>query len=242
MAHPAGMKRFWQEVAVEAATGSAGAGWRILLDGRPVRTQGGNLQIIPTRALAELLAAEWAGQGETIDPSGFPMRDLADYAIDTIAPDPGPAIARVLRYGESDTLCYRADPDEPLHRRQREVWEPIVTAFEAREAVRLERASGVVHKPQPAATLATLRVRLAALDPLTLAALEAMTTLAASLCVGLSALDRDADPEALWHAAELEEAWQAELWGIEPLAEQRRRKRKADFMRTVKFGRAVGSD
>lgn len=229
------MKRFWNDVAIEQADG----GWRVTLDGRPVRTQAGNAQAVPTRALANKLAAEWSGQGEKVDPAAFPARDMADYAIDMIAPDPGPTIAKVMRYAESDTLCYRADPDEPLHKRQWAVWEPIVTAFEAREGVRLERASGIVHKPQPVDTLAALRTRLAALDPFTLAALEAMTTLAASLCVGLSALDPDADAEGLWAAAELEEAWQAELWGIEPLAEERRRKRKADFLRAVEFARAL---
>lgn len=231
------MKRFWKEVSVKEADG----GWRVALDGRPIRTQAGNPQIVPTRALAQMLAAEWAAQGETIDPAGFASRDMADYAIDMIAPDPGPTVAKVLRYAESDTLCYRADPDEALHKRQWQVWEPIVEAFEAREGVRLERASGIVHKPQPAPTLAALRARLAALDPITLAALEAMTTLSASLCVGLSALDPHADAETLWHAAELEEAWQAELWGIEPLAEERRHKRMADFMRAVEFARAVAA-
>jgi chaperone required for assembly of F1-ATPase len=229
------MKRFWKEVSVEETE----VGWRVALDGRPIRTQGGNPQVVPTRALAKMLGAEWAAQGETVDPAGFPSRDMADYAIDMIAPDPGPIIAKVLRYAESDTLCYRADPDEPLHKRQRQVWDPIVEAFEAREGVRMERASGIVHKPQPKDTLAALRARLSGLDPFTLAALEAMTTLSASLCVGLSALDPDADAEGLWAAAELEEAWQAELWGIEPLAEERRQKRKADFLRAVEFARAV---
>jgi chaperone required for assembly of F1-ATPase len=231
------MKRFWKEVSIERAD----SGWQVMLDGRAIRTQAGNPQIVPTRALAELLASEWTAQGEKIDPAAFPARDLADYAIDMIAPGPGPTIAKVLRYAESDTLCYRADPDEPLHKHQWEVWEPIVTAFEVREDVRMERASGILHKPQPAETLAALRARLTALDPFTLGALEAMTTLSASLCVGLSALDPGADAAALWDAAELEETWQAKLWGVEPLAEERRQKRQRDFMRAVRFAKAATS-
>ena len=42
------MKRFYKKVAVEEAEG----GWRMTLDGRPIRTQGGAAQIVPTRALA----------------------------------------------------------------------------------------------------------------------------------------------------------------------------------------------
>lgn len=231
------MKRFYKNVTVEEADG----GFRVTLDGRPIRTQGGAAQVVPTRALAEAMADEWRAQGHVIDAKSFVFRDLADFAIDQIAPDPGAAVTRLLPYAETDTLCYRADPDEPLHKRQWAEWEPVVTAFEAREGVRMERVSGIVHKPQPAATLATLKARLEALDPFTLAALEVLTSLSASLTVGLSALELEADPDVLWRAAELEEAWQVELWGSDWEAEERRKRRKADFLRAVEFARASDS-
>ena len=64
------MKRFYREVAVE----ESGGGWRITLDGRAIKTAVGAPQIVPTRPLAEALAAEWAAQGDEIDPRGFAMR------------------------------------------------------------------------------------------------------------------------------------------------------------------------
>ncbi|GGD98946.1 ATPase [Tsuneonella deserti] len=230
------MKRFWKDVTVQPE----GDGWRIALDGRPLKTQGGAAQVLPTRELADLLAAEWADQPDEFDAAAFPLRDMADYAIDKVAPDPAAAVAKIMRFAETDTLCYRADPDEPLHRRQWEVWEPLVAEFEQREGVRLERISGIVHRPQPANTLAALRARLERLDPMTLAALEVATSLAASLCVGLSSLDASAAPEALWEAAELEELWQVEQWGSDWQAEERREKRKSEFLRAVRFARAAG--
>ncbi|MCT2559010.1 molecular chaperone [Tsuneonella sp. YG55] len=230
------MKRFWKIASVDQSEG----GWRVLLDGRPIRTQaGGAPQVVPTRAAAVLLAREWETQGEDIVPEAFVLRDLVDYAIDSVAAAPGATIDTLLRYAETDTLCYRADPDEPLHKRQWSVWEPLVTAFEAREGVKLERVSGIVHRPQPDETLAALRARLERFDPIMLAALEVMTSLSASLCVGLSALDPAADAQALWDAAELEEAWQVELWGSDDLAQQRRDKRRADFLRAAEFARSI---
>jgi chaperone required for assembly of F1-ATPase len=234
MAH-AEMKRFWKEVSVEPE----GDGWQVTLDGRRVRTQGGRAQVVPTRAIAELMADEWRAQGEEIDPAAFRARDLANYALDLVAADRAQAVAKILRYAETDTLCYRADPDEPLHKRQWAEWEPVVTAFEAREGVKLERVSGIVHRPQPAETLARLQQRLEALDPFTLAALEVLASLSASLTVALSALEPDADPAALWAAAELEETWQVELWGSDALAEERRQRRAADFLHAVQFAHAA---
>lgn len=225
------MKRFWKDVAVEAET----SGWRVTLDGRAIRTQGKRAQIVPTEALARALAAEWAAQGEEVDPSAFPLRDMADYAIDVVAHDPAAAVAAILPYGDTDTLCYRADEGEALHRRQIAVWEPILAAAEARYDVRFERVSGIIHRSQPSATMARLRAVLEAQDAFTLAALQNLASLAASLTIALAALEPGANVAALWDAANLEEDWQAELWGKDAEAEARRARRKAGFELAVRF-------
>jgi chaperone required for assembly of F1-ATPase len=230
------MKRFYTDVAVEPADG----GFRVTLDGRPIRTQGGAAQVVPTRAVAEALADEWRAQGDEIDSKNFVLRDLADYAIDRVAPDPAASVARLLPYAETDTLCYRADPHEPLYRRQHALWEPLVQAFEARHGVRLERVSGIVHRPQPPETLARLSEVLATLDPFTLAALETLTSLAVSLTIGLLALEPDADPDALFAAANCEQDWQAEQWGWDAQAEEGRKLRLEAFRQAVRFARLAG--
>ncbi|QZD94753.1 ATP12 family chaperone protein [Qipengyuania gelatinilytica] len=229
------MKRFYKEVT----TASTELGWTVSLDGRPIKTQGGQPQVVPSEDLAEMLAAEWREQGEEIDPSAFRYRDMTDYALDVIARDKDAVVEKLLGYAETDTLCYRANPEEALYRRQQEVWEPIVAGMEAREGVALHRISGILHRPQTEETLAKLRSRLEALDAFTLTALEQTTSLAASLCIGLEALEDGADGEALWDAANLEEDWQADLWGRDEEAEERRAKRKGDFLAAIRFARAA---
>lgn len=231
------MKRFWKEVAVEEADG----GFRVTLDGRAVRTQGGAAQAVPTRALAEAMAEEWRRQAEEVDPRGFPMRDLADYAIDRVRPDRAGIVAGLLPYAETDTLCYRADPDEPLFRRQHELWEPLLAGLEARHDLKLERVSGVVHRLQPPETLARLREMLEAQDDFALAALGALAPLGASLTVALMALDPAADPAELFAAANCEQDWQAELWGWDPEAERARSQRLAAFETAARFARLARS-
>lgn len=225
------MKRFYRNVTVEQAEG----GWRVMLDGRAIRTVGGKPQVVPSRALAEAMASEWSDQGEEIDTTAFLFRDMADYAIDAVAARREEAIGAILAYGESDTLCYRADPDEPFHARQRAVWEPVLEAAEHRHEVRFRRVSGIIHRPQPAETLATLRAFVAAQDDFALAALRNLASLAASLVVALAAIEPDADVTALWDAANLEEDWQAELWGKDAEAQARRAKRAAAFAASARF-------
>lgn len=225
------MKRFYKEVAV----GEADHGWRVLLDGRPIRTAGGRPQVVPTRELGEALAAEWSAQGEDIVAASFHLRDLADFAIDAVAPDRTGVVRDLLPYAETDTLCYRADPEDALYRRQIEIWEPLLEQSEARWKLRFTRVSGIVHKPQPPETLARLGQVLTAESDFSLAALRMLASLSASLVVGLLAIQPDADAQRLWGAANLEEDWQIELWGDDWEAAQRRETRFQAFTLAMRF-------
>ncbi len=226
------MKRFYDKVHYQETSGRDGDGWQVTLDGRGVKTVKGTPQIVPTLALVRELAGEWIGQGEELAPATFPMRDTADYAIDIVTPHPAGVAHKLAEYGDTDTLLYRADPEDALYARQQEVWEPILTNFEAAEGIKLARVSGIMHRPQSEAAMTHLRARLTGLDPFVLAGVEVMTNLAASLVIGLSA-SQTADHDevvALWSAACLEEEWQSELWGRDAEEDDRRAKRKADFL------------
>lgn len=225
------MKRFYKNAAATAAEN----GWQVTLDGRGIKTAMGAPQVVPNQTLAHALAAEWAAQGEEIEPAGFVLRDLADYAIDVVRADRDAAIANLLRFAESDTLCYRADPEDALFKRQQEVWEPLLRAAEARHGIHFQRVSGIIHRPQPSATLDTLRAYLEQQDDFTLAALTTLASLAASLTVAIAALAEGAEAETLWNVANLEEDWQAELWGEDTLAKERRDLRAAEFANAVHF-------
>ena len=221
------MKRFYKDVSVEEVEG----GWQVALDGRAIRTQGGQQpQVVPANTLARALAGEWESQGEEIDPELFLFRDHADFAIDIVRPDRKATIEKLIGYAETDTLCYRADPEDALYRYQQERWEPLVEHVEGKFDVRFQRVSGIVHRPQAEETLAALRRHLEAEDDFALAGITAMASLAASLCVALLANDGTIkDPMELWQDANLEEEWQADKWGRDEQAEAVRKKRGADF-------------
>ena len=225
------MRRFWREVTLEPE----GDGWQVALDGRRVKTAQRRAQIAPTFALGDALAAEWRAQGDEVSAAGFAFRDMADYAIDIVAVDPADAIRRILAYAEGDTLCYRAEPDEPLGVRQRAAWEPLLKAAETTYGVKFERTVGILHRAQPGATLAVLRTHLQTLDPFALAAQQTLASLAASLVIGLAALQADADGEVLFAASNLEEDWQAEQWGWVDDAEDLRARKLATFIGAARF-------
>lgn len=225
------MKRFYKQVEVVEVDG----GFRVLLDGRAIQTPARRPQVVPTRALAEAMAAEWDAQGEEIVPATLVLRDLTDFAIDVVAPERAREIMELLPYGETDTLCYRAEPDEPLAARQGEVWEPLLTRIEERLGVRFQRVAGIIHQPQPAETLHQLQREMEGLDAFALAALRNTASLAASLTLGLAAIEPGADIDALWDAANLEEDWQAELWGKDGEAAALRARKLEAFRVAARF-------
>jgi chaperone required for assembly of F1-ATPase len=229
------MRRFYKQVSVAPET----AGWRVQLDGKPIRTPAKAAQIVPSAALAQVMALEWSGQGEEIDPTAFIFRDMADYAIDVVARDPAAAAANLLRFAETDTLCYRAEAGDALLERQIEVWEPLLRSAELRWDIHFERVGGILHRPQPQDTLSRMAAVLAPLDPFIMGALTTLTTLTASLVIGLAALEESADGEALWAAANLEEDWQAELWGKDAEALALRARRMAEFEAAIRFAGLV---
>lgn len=229
------MKRFYKLAEIAECE----SGFRITLDGRAVKTQLGGAQIVPSRALAQLLASEWNAQGEELDPHSFPFRDLADYAIDIAGAQQGDTIANLLKYAGTDTLCYRAEEGDALFRRQQEMWEPLVAEAEAKLGVQFRRISGIIHAPQPEEALQAVEAYLRGLNAFTLSALYTASSLAASLIIGLAAIAPDADAVELWNAANLEEDWQAELWGKDSEALELRARRLESFTKACEFAAAL---
>lgn len=221
------MKRFWKDVTV----GDEG----IALDGRPVRTPGRAALALPTSALAEAVAEEWRAVGETIDPRTMPLTGLANAAIDRIAPDPAAFARELAAYGESDLLYYRAELPPPLVERQIAAWDPLLAWARHRYDVHFETVTGVMHRAQPAATVARLGEAVAALDAFRLAGLSPVVTVSGSLVAALALLEGAADADSVWQAVRIDEDWQEEMWGEDDLATQHRDAHHADFMVGARF-------
>ncbi len=222
------MKRFWKHVAIDAER-------VVTLDGRPVRTPGRVPLTLPTDALAKAVADEWRAVEGTIDPRGMPLTGLANAAIDRIAPDPATFAAGLAAYGESDLLYYRAESPDPLIARQIAAWDPWLDWARTRYDVHFETTAGIIHRAQPSATLARLAEAVGALDPFHLAGLSPVVTITGSLLLALALAERAGDPDTLWTAANVDEDWQAELWGQDALAAQALANKRREYDAAVTF-------
>ncbi len=226
------MKRFWTSVSVDAER-------VVRLDDRPVRTPGRVPLALPTPALAEAVAGEWRDVGEAVDPRAMPLTGLANAAIDRIGADPAPFADGLARYAESDLLCYRADSPPELVERQDAVWNPLLDWARDRYDVHFTNVTGIMHRPQPEATVERLAQAVAALDPFRLAALSPVVTITGSLVLALALLEDAADADTIWTAAHVDEDFQAEQWGEDYLAVEAREAKRREFDAAVRFLKAL---
>lgn len=225
------MKRFYKEVALDAVPG----GFALHLDGRPVKTPMRKPLVLPGSALAMAVAAEWQAQSEVVDPQSMPLTGLANAAIDHVAADRGRFVGDIIAYAETDTLCYRAEPDDPLSARQDAQWEPLLRAVERHLDIALYRIAGIMHRRQPSSSIARLEDHVDKRSHFELASLSSLVGLTGSLIAPLALVDGLADADIVWDAVNLEELAQEEKWGADAEAIENRTLRRSAFDAAVNF-------
>lgn len=227
------MKRVYTEVAVEPAED----GFAIMLDGRPVRTPGRRMLAVPSRALAEAIAAEWRAQGDRVEPRSMPLTRLASTALDLVGQRRPAIVDEIAAYAGTDLVCYRADAPAELAARQHAAWQPLLDWAAARYGAALVVTQGVVPRPQPPEALAALRRAVEAYDDMALVALHAATAAAGSLIVALALLDGRIDAAEAFAASQLDETFQIKKWGEDAEAARRRAALRDDLAQAAEFHR-----
>jgi len=205
------IKRFWKAaLAVPEAGGHA-----VHLDGRAVRTPAKRPLILPTEPLATAIAAEWAAQDGLIRPETMPFTRAANSAIDKVAPMFDSVVDELAGYGGTDLLCYRATGPAPLIARQADGWDPwLAWAHHALDAP-LTVTSGVMPVLQPGVSLARLRAQVARHSPFQLAALHDLVAISGSLVLALGVARGQLTADMAFAVSRIDEAWQAEQWGVD---------------------------
>lgn len=225
------MKRFYKEVAVVEGD----SGFLIKLDGREVKTPEKGRNISPTRAMAEAICKEWQGQGDDVDPAVMPMAKLQNTALDRVATRRDDLIDELVKYAGTDLLCYHADQPEKLAHRQAKIWQPLLDWVLENHDVTLTVTRGIIHVAQDAGELAKLKIFLDSLDHFTLAAFYNMTTLCGSVSIALNLLGKNISVDQAWTAAQLDEHFQIEQWGIDDEAKARHDNMKAELDDALRF-------
>ncbi len=230
-------KRFWKEaLAVEA-----GGQWGVELDGRRLKTPAKLDLVVPTKALAHLIALEWNAVDAVIDPETMPFTRLANAAADRMEAKSDDVIAMLSGFSETDLLCYRAGFPDALVDRQGAVWDPLLRWAKTEHDVALVTTTGVIPVPQPATSLAAVTAWFARHDAFELMALHEFVTLLGSAVMAMAVADGHLNIQDAWAASRVDEIWQAETWGEDEVAEAEAALKFDAFTRAHEFWSALKS-
>lgn len=224
-------KRFWTTATAQPVAG----GFGVNLDARPVRTPAKAPLVVPTLALAEVIAAEWDAQQGTVRPETMPATRTANSAIDKVTTQRAEVVDILAAYGGTDLLCYRAPGPEGLVARQGAGWDPLLDWSAAWLGAPLKAVAGVMHIAQPEDSLARLRARIDALTPFQLAAFHDLVAISGSLVLAFAVTEGRLEAEAAWALSRIDEEWQIELWGEDDEATALAAARHQAFLEAARF-------
>ncbi len=145
----------------------------------------------------------------------MPATRLAYTAIDR-APAARTEVAEEImsRLG-ADALCYFAEGPDSLLEREVARWGPLLDWAERALGIELVRVSGLVHQPQPGATLARARELALDLGDFELTGLVNAAGLYGSAILAFALLRGELSGEEAFDLSRLDEAFQEERWGVD---------------------------
>lgn len=228
-------RRFYKDVSVEPTP----EGFEVRLDARTVRTPKGGKLALPTRALADQVAEEWARQGETIEVVGMHVMRLANTALEAVPPAREATADQVAQYAGSDLVCYFAEEPAALVERQARAWGPVLDWAEAELSLRFVRVSGIIHQAQPAQTLEAVRGLSLSLDDFRLAGLAFGSALFGSTVLALAVLNGRLSGEAAFDLSRIDEVFQEDKWGIDAEAAERTDRLRAEAAMLERWFKAL---
>ncbi|KAF9533443.1 hypothetical protein CPB83DRAFT_805394 [Crepidotus variabilis] len=206
-------RRFWKTVGIEPRDSSL----TVTLDGRSLRTPSGQKLVLPKdkSLAATLIAAEWDHQEILLKPHALPMTSIVSRALDAMQ-DPVTRTEvheQLLKYLDTDTVCFFHDQPEPLERLQSEYWTPLLDWARETFGVKINVSNSVLAVKQPVETRDKLRKVLESLDHWELAAVERATYASKSIIIALAVVKKHLTVEQAALAASVEVNSQIERWG-----------------------------
>jgi chaperone required for assembly of F1-ATPase len=214
-------KRFYKTVTVAPFESE----FAVMLDGKPIRTPVGTV-LKASEKLAKAMADEWESQKETINPDFMPVTRIISIALDRVPQDRAALIDDIVRYANSDLLCYRGE--DALRAAQERLHDPVLVWAKGK-GITLQVTDGVMPVEQPIESLQAVRTLLESASDIELAALAMATPLLGSALLALSLWLKHLPVDQAIECARIDEDFQASHWGEDSEAKAQWLKRERDI-------------
>ncbi len=230
------MKRFYKMVSVDACNG----GYAVCLDGRPVKTQSKVVLCAPNNEIATCVMEEWSAQQDEIVPESMPFTQILNTKIDRVSVEREAIFANMMKYLDTDLLCYQISEPEELAKLQQERWTPWLQWFETKYGVALETTTGLGALTQPAKAHEAVEAYISALGEDDFTILQVITSVSGSLILALAFMHQAITPQQMFEACFVEELYKdtiydAEKYGADPILEKKQKAAMLDFETSARY-------
>lgn len=221
------MKRFYKLVSTSKVKG----GHAVQLDGRSLKTPGGQEMVIEVEALAERVASEWREQADEINADLMPFTQLVITAIDRVHRDRKEIEDLTLAYLNTDLLCYQVEEPEELAMRQKKLWGAWLDWFEREYGIELEVTNGLAALTQPEEAHKKAKDYVGSLDDYQFTVFQLAVSLTGSFVMALAFMREVVGPDELFDVHFLEEQHKAEIYNEDKHGVSPTQKKKQDHFK-----------
>lgn len=232
---PSLKKRFWKEATVVQSDD----GYKVTLDGHPVRTPSKSALIVRYHSIAEQIAAEWMAQEEEVDPATMPATRMVNSVIDKVSLNADAIVEMLSEYAGTDLLCYRATTPQSLIADQARLWDPLLQWSADAMSAPFNVTSGVMYTSQDDSSVDVYRRQLMALNHYQLAGVHDLISISGSIVISMALISNHISLDDAWIAATVDEAWQEKQWGADEEARDALLKKRGDFEFAFNFWKAA---
>ncbi|KAI5479617.1 ATP synthase mitochondrial f1 complex assembly factor 2 [Pseudohyphozyma bogoriensis] len=208
------LKRFWKTVAVEKKPDGH---YGVMLDKRTLKTPGGKPLLLKDHQLpvAVLIADEWENQYAVLKPHALPMTSITARALDGLHDASlREAVSKdLLRYLDTDTVCFHEEFPRALVKLQDEHWKPLLAWVSKTFDVEVKVYEGILGTKQPKETMEKLGAVVSQYDQFKLAAFERAVLASKSYLIALALVEGYFTTDEAAKAAHVEVQSQIDRWG-----------------------------
>ena len=231
------MKRFYKLVSTEKQENNE---YAILLDGKPVLTRARKTLTAPNEAIAYAIVKEWQAQEEDILPDTMPITQILNTRIDRVSHARHAMTVAVVKYLDTDLVCYPCETPEELGILQEKIWQPFRKHFADIFGHELQTTKSLFALKQDEELSAKVRDYVENLDDDRFTIFQIVTSAGGSIVMAAVFLENRTDVDEMMKACYVEEDYRdtiydAQKHGEDPIIEKSRIKTRAEFTAAKDF-------
>ena len=231
------MKRFYKLVSTEKQNNNE---YGIFLDGKPVLTRARKTLLAPNETVAYAVVKEWQAQGEDILPDTMPITQILNTRIDRVANAREAMTAAVIKYLDTDLVCYSCEMPEELGAIQEKTWKPFRDSFAQIFGQELQTTKSLFALKQDEKLASKVKDYVSKLDDDRFTILQIITSASGSIVIAMALMENKTGVEEMMKACFVEEDYRDEIYnaekhGEDPIIEKTRIKTRAEFQAAKNF-------